>query len=141
MSPALTKEILNMLIISIRTDKPEAELGLYNKETLITSLSWEAHRALAETIHQKILELLKNDQKGWQDLQGIVVFKGPGSFTGLRIGITVANTLAESYKIPIVGTMGENWHKDGLSKLAKGDNDKIVLPEYGADAHITLPKK
>lgn len=130
-----------MLIISIRTDKPKAELGLYDNETLITSLSWEAHRALAETIHQKILELLNNAQKDWQDLQGVIVFKGPGSFTGLRIGITVANTLAESYKIPIVGTMGENWQKDGVSKLIKDNNDKIVLPEYGAEAHITLPKK
>ena len=47
-----------MLILTLRTDKPEAELGLYKNTHCLSYLNWQAHRKLAETIHKKIQELL-----------------------------------------------------------------------------------
>ena len=73
--------------------------------------------------------------------RGIGVMKGPGSFTGLRIGLTVTNTLADSLSAPIVGATGEDWRETALEKLRAGENEKIVMPEYGAVAHITAPRK
>ena len=75
------------------------------------------------------------------NVSSLIVFKGPGSFTGLRIGITVANAIAYAQNIPIVGTTGENWRGDGLKKLSGGKNDKIVMPEYGAEPNITKSRK
>jgi tRNA threonylcarbamoyladenosine biosynthesis protein TsaB len=74
-------------------------------------------------------------------VQGIVAYQGPGSFTGLRIGLTVANALAYSLKVPIVATAGDQWVKLGQSRLTRGESDQLALPEYGAPVHITLPKK
>ncbi len=130
-----------MLILTIRTDRPEAEIGLYDAIDQLASHSWLAHRQLAETIHLKIEDLLKSYAYSWSDLDGLIVFKGPGSFTGLRIGFSTANTLAYSLQIPIVALGGEAWIKHGMQALAKGFNEQIVLPEYGALANITLPKK
>src|SRR5262249_21387113 len=130
-----------MLILTIRTDNPEAEIGLYDGETKLAYEKWQAHRELSITIHKKIDEILTSHNKNLSDLNGIVCFKGPGSFTGLRIGLTVANTLAYALQIPIVGTMGENWQLDGIKMLATGKNEKLVMPEYGADPHITVQKK
>ena len=48
-------------------------------------------------------QLLNKHGKTLQDLTGIEVNTGPGSFTGLRVGVTIANTLAHSLQIPING--------------------------------------
>jgi tRNA threonylcarbamoyladenosine biosynthesis protein TsaB len=130
-----------MLILTVRTYKPEAEVGLFQDNTQLEYEVWSGHKQLAETIHQKIHKLLQAQKKDWHDIDGIVCFKGPGSFTGLRIGLTVANTLAHELSIPIIGATGEDWRSEAVAKLLSGKTETIVLPEYGRDAHITTPRK
>jgi tRNA threonylcarbamoyladenosine biosynthesis protein TsaB len=130
-----------MLILIIRTDKPEAEVGLYNGNQQLAYYKWPAHRKLAETIHISINKLLSAQERGLHDIEGIITFKGPGSFTGLRIGLSVANTLAYTSDISIVSAAGDNWIKLGLARLQGGENDCVALPEYGSPPHITLPRK
>lgn len=130
-----------MLILTIRTDKPEAELGLFDGTTKLAYSAWPAHRQLAETIHTKIKELLESQGRGLEELKGLVVFQGPGSFTGLRIGLSVANALAYGLHVPIAAASGSTWVEKGTGRLARGENDQLALPEYGALPHITLPKK
>lgn len=130
-----------MIILTIRTDKPEAELGLFEGNNKLAYESWEAHRELSNTIHKKIEELLSANGKELSDLGGIVCFQGPGSFTGLRIGITVADAFAYGLNVPIVASMSDDWIDQGIKRLQSGENDRVVLPEYGAPVHITQQKK
>lgn len=130
-----------MILITLRTDKPEAEIGVYNDAARLNYETWQAHRELSTTLHGHLIELLRTQQKTLQDIEGIVCFQGPGSFTGLRIGLTVANTLADSLEIPIVGSMGEDWITAGITRITHGETDKLVIPEYGGDPHITVQKK
>ena len=80
-----------MLTLTIRTDKPESEIGLYDDQDAIAYESWLADRQLAETIHKKIKQILESNQKDLSQIDAIAIYIGPGSFTGLRIGITVGN--------------------------------------------------
>lgn len=130
-----------MLILTIRTDKPESEIGLYDNDKQLAYETWLAHRQLAETLHRKIETMLASQQKSWGDVQGVVCFQGPGSFTGLRIGLTVANALSDSYHFPIVAQQDPQWLEIGIRRLETGETDILALPYYGADAHITPPKK
>ena len=130
-----------MLILTLRTDKPESEIGLFDDTKKMDYKIWTAHRQLAETIHNEIHELLKKHGWDWPDLKGLVVYSGPGSFTGLRIGLTVANTLAESLSLPIIGETGEQWLETGIKRINASENDQLVLPQYGQEVHITAPKK
>lgn len=129
-----------MIILTIRTDKPEAEIGLYDDRTQLAYESWQAHRQLAETIHLQIAKKLQFVGKDWHEIEGIVVFKGPGSFAGLRIGLSVANALAYGLNVPIVGVSGE-WIQSGIKRLLAGQSDKLAVAEYGAPVHVTAPKK
>jgi len=130
-----------MIILTIRTDKPEAEIGLFADGEQQAYEVWHAHRELSVTLHQKIADLLAAQHKQFEDLEGIVGFAGPGSFTGLRIGLTVANALAYGLGVPIVASKGEQWIQDGVARLQKGEADQVALPEYGAPVHITQQKK
>lgn len=130
-----------MTTLTIKTDNPKAELRLYEDSKQIERISWQAHRQLSRTIHKKIDELLRSANKELKDLDAIVCFKGPGSFTGLRIGLSVANALAYSLKIPIVSAKGDNWAKSGINNLLSGKNETVALPEYDQPAITSKPSK
>lgn len=130
------------MILGIRTDKPEAELYLYKDQVLIDSLMWQAHRELSGTLLSKIDKLLSSNAVQKNDLAGIIAYQGPGSFTGLRIGLSVANTLAYSLNIVVVAVSGENWQKKALAELRQQqDYNRPATPLYGSEAHITQPRK
>jgi tRNA threonylcarbamoyladenosine biosynthesis protein TsaB len=128
------------MILGIRTDSGEAQLYLYDTH-LVASDIWVADRELARDILGRISKLLIGSQKELPSLTGIVCYKGPGSFTALRIGLTVANTLAYSLDIPIVATESGNWLELGVNMLNDGVNHKVVLPLYGAEPNISMPRK
>ncbi len=130
-----------MIVLALRTDKPEAELFVYQDQKKIAELKWQAHRELSDTIHLKIKEILNKLSISYTELIGIAIYKGPGSFTGLRIGMSVANALAFAQGIPVVAKGGDNWITDSIKALSAGQNDKIAIPEYGSSAHITKPRK
>ncbi|MEO5627379.1 MAG: tRNA (adenosine(37)-N6)-threonylcarbamoyltransferase complex dimerization subunit type 1 TsaB [Candidatus Saccharimonadales bacterium] len=130
-----------MLVLVIRTDRPTAELGLYQDNQKTAYKTWEAHRALAETLHKEIKALLSSAKLNLDQINGIVAFKGPGSFTGLRIGLSVANALAYGLSIPVVSADGEDWVEKGLERLKSQENEVTAMPEYGAAPHITQQRK
>ena len=102
---------------------------------------WQSDRMLAKGLLGYLDKLLKSRNEKWSDITAIGVFEGPGSFTGLRIGLTVMNTIADAQNIPIVGGRGDDWQQKVLAKLNNGKNEKIVLPFYGSEPHITIPRK
>lgn len=128
------------MILVIRTDKPDAELLLFNENKKIDEHSWLAHRNLADELLPEIQILLKNNSASFDDLKGIIVFTGEGSFTGLRIGTTVANALAYSLSIPIVEASGDDWLNLGLSQVKNTKPGKYVVPKYSSEPNITKPK-
>lgn len=102
---------------------------------------WQADRQLAKGLLGFIVDTLAKHDLAIEDLLGIGVFRGPGSFTGLRIGATVANTIASGAGIPIVGETTDGWQSRVVERLNNGDDEKIVLPLYDRPANITQPRK
>lgn len=125
------------MILTIRTDKPEAELGLYELSgEKLAYESWQAHRELSTTLLRKVTELLEGSGRKLEDVEALVFYEGPGSFTGLRIGASFVNAL----QLPVVNASNDNWITAGLKDIK---NAKIsgARPMYGAEAHTTQQKK
>ncbi len=130
-----------MIILALRTDKPEAELHLYANSQQLAAIKWQAHLQLAETLNSKIEEILNKSSISLDDIEALAIYKGPGSFTGLRIGMSVANALAYAQNVPIVARGSDDWLKQSINAIEAGANDKVATPEYGSAAHITKPRK
>lgn len=128
------------MILLLDTSTPVCKLTLIDADWHYSN-EWQADRTLAKGLLKYLEEQLEKNGKTFTDISGIGVFKGPGSFTGLRIGLTVLNTMADSLGIPIIGGEGETWKDQVIAGLQSGKNDQIVLPEYGGEAHITKPRK
>lgn len=128
------------MILLLDTSTPTCKLTLIDSEWHYND-EWQADRTLAKKLLSYLQEKLRANNKTWTDITGIGVFAGPGSFTGLRIGLTVLNTLADAEQIPIVGSTAADWQGDCLRRLQAGENDQLVMPFYGRDAHITKPRK
>lgn len=101
------------------------------KLTDTSGKSWQYEDNLGREMAEKLLETLKNHLeehgKTFHDLTKITFVSGPGSFTGLRIGSSVVNTLSHELHIPLFDH--------------KGTKHQIILPDYGRPANISKPKK
>lgn len=128
------------MIALVHTATPEYRLTFVDGERR-HEFAWQADRQLARDILRLTETALGEVGKTWHELSGVGVFQGPGSYTGLRIGLTVWNTTADTLAIPIVGATGEGWEMIALGRLRAGENDRLVMPDYGGEAHTTTPRK
>lgn len=87
----------------------------------------ELGRDMAEKLLSFISSKLEENDKTWKDITKITYMSGPGSFTGLRIGAAVVNTLADQLDVPL---------EDHL-----GNSVPLILPNYGGEANISAPRK
>ncbi len=104
------------------TSTPSTILKLDDK-----TYEWDSGRELAEKLLAFIHEKLQENNADWKDISEITFMSGPGSFTGLRIGAAIVNTLASELNIPLYDHHGKKV--------------QIILPDYGRGANITAPKK
>lgn len=124
------------MIILLDTSTATCRLTTVDGESS-NNFEWGAGRTLA----RGLLAFIQEKVGDVKNISGIGIMRGPGSFTGLRIGMAVANTLADGLGVPIVGETGDSWRESALGRLSSGEDDQVILPFYGGDAHITKPKK
>ena len=91
-----------MISLFIDTSTTTAVVALYNNEKPISIIKEENMRDISSHIMPMIDKLFSNNNLRINQVNKIFVVNGPGSFTGLRIGVTIAKTLAWSLKIPVV---------------------------------------
>lgn len=86
--------------LAIHTSSPDLGLALGSSDTMHHDV-WDLGRDLTTYFHETLCEFVS--PYSFQDFAFIAVAKGPGSFTGTRMGMTVARTIAQQMKIPLFG--------------------------------------
>jgi len=90
------------LLLSLETSTQACSVALHNAGVLIASREMETPRSAASHLAIMIQQVLIEAGKKPTDLQGVVVAEGPGSYTGLRIGIATAKGLCYALDIPLI---------------------------------------
>jgi len=90
-----------MYALAIHTASPELGLALSNFEDETRYQTWALGREISTHLHLYLAEFLP--PQTWSDLMFLAVAKGAGSFTGTRLGVVAARTLAQQLKIPLFG--------------------------------------
>ncbi len=83
----------------------------------------------AEKLHVFIEEVMREANLKTQDLEAVAVSKGPGSYTGLRIGVSAAKGLCYALGVPLVSV---STLKSMASQLKGVDEDAIIIPVLDA---------
>ena len=115
-------------ILNIETATKNCSVSLAkNGETILCKEIAEQGYSHAERLHVFIDEILKETGISFQDLKAIAVSKGPGSYTGLRIGVSAAKGLCYALEIPLLSL-------DTLQVLAQkvSIENGLILPMIDA---------
>ena len=108
---------------------------------------WRAKTHQSEELLPAVDKLLKQNKLKTEDLGLIVVNIGPGSFTGIRVGVATANAFGFALNISVVGIKArdidiEKIMQKGFDLYKKGKTKKgiIARPFYDKKPNITTPK-
>ncbi len=91
-----------MLVLGIESSTPVASVALVTDQGIMGEIILNIGLTHSEQLLPLIDDLLKQARIGMEQIEGIAVGGGPGSFTGLRIGMATAKGLAQGRKIPLV---------------------------------------
>ena len=89
--------------LAIDTSTDSCNIGLSQQGEMIAELTWHSGQSHTVELVPNVVSLLNQNKTNPQSLTAVFVAKGPGSFNGLRVGISTAKGLALALNIPLVG--------------------------------------
>ena len=89
--------------LAIDTSSSIASVALSHKGEVLASLTWQTARNHTIELLPNLVCLLQQAKVALGSVGAIIVAKGPGSFNGLRVGISIAKGLASALNIPLLG--------------------------------------
>jgi len=117
--------------LCIETSTTVCSVALFNQANLLSIREINNGYTHAENVHVYIKEVLEEVDVSFEKLAAVCVGKGPGSYTGLRIGVSAAKGIAYAKNIPLIGM-------NSLQNIAAGaintniDNECVFAPMIDA---------
>lgn len=139
-----------MQILAIETTGPMCSVALLREDGRVKEIMGKDRMNHLKSLTPMIASLMKEENITWQDIGRIAVSVGPGSFTGIRIGVSTGRALSQMTGIPLVavetlaafglgeykkilGQREENrTDYKGKPETTMGNNDVVVCPVFDA---------
>ncbi|MDC0073591.1 tRNA (adenosine(37)-N6)-threonylcarbamoyltransferase complex dimerization subunit type 1 TsaB [Alphaproteobacteria bacterium] len=120
-----------MLILAFDTSQSFSSVAILKGETILAESIKYAKKNNSEVILSAILQANKEANVTFKDFDYIAVTVGPGSFTGVRVGIALAKAFKLSLKIPIIGISSLHVLAAGAERRNINNNNILVLNDAG----------
>lgn len=133
--------------LTIDTSTSVLGVGVMTEETVVGQITTNLKRHHSERLLPSIDHLLEETNTRLHDIGGVAVTRGPGSYTGVRIGVTTAKILAWSLNVPLVGVSslaalavnGERF-PGRLIPMWDARRERVYTAEYCFDAQGQLKR-
>jgi tRNA threonylcarbamoyladenosine biosynthesis protein TsaB len=129
------------MLLAIDTSTDASGVALCDQQNVLAEAAWFSGRRHAEQVMPMIDQLLQNVDATSADLRAVAVATGPGSWSGLRVGMSIAKALAVACNLPIIGVPTLDVVAYGLRRM-----NSTVVPlvrlgrdRYGAAVYRTTP--
>ncbi|UCB46713.1 MAG: tRNA (adenosine(37)-N6)-threonylcarbamoyltransferase complex dimerization subunit type 1 TsaB [Spirochaetota bacterium] len=131
------------MILSVETSTKAFSISLFHEQEVANhTIVQEAARS--QHIVQAVEFLLKNLGKPISDINEAYAGIGPGSFTGIRIGLTFINTLSQTQNIPVLGipsldilAFEDNRWYDTVVPFVRSRKNEVYTAFYKAERRVT----
>ncbi|MBN2005443.1 MAG: tRNA (adenosine(37)-N6)-threonylcarbamoyltransferase complex dimerization subunit type 1 TsaB [Anaerolineae bacterium] len=91
------------MLLAIDTATTRASIALHDGQTLRSECTWEAVNRHTTTLAARIAQMLEASDLTCADLTAVAICIGPGSYTGVRIGVALAKGMAVARQLPLIG--------------------------------------
>ena len=129
------------MLLAIDTATQAASLALYASGCVRAEVTWLSTGRHTSELMPRIVWTIEHAGSGISDLTGLVVSIGPGSFTGLRVGLAAAKGLALANDLPIVGVptldviaQAHAAHRSPLVAVLQAGRGKLATMRYARSA-------
>jgi tRNA threonylcarbamoyl adenosine modification protein YeaZ len=122
--------------LAIHTASPDLGLALSNFADEHRTLTLPLGRDLSTHMHVHVMEFIQ--PQTWADLSWLAVAKGPGGFTGTRIGVVMARTLAQQLEIPLFGISSLAAIAWSVRSEAKGKAIAVQMAAQRGEVHAAI---
>lgn len=135
-----------MIFLGIESSGEDAGVALVREDGVIGSLLSQGKRNHSVVLASMVQDLLKEKGLALGDLSGISVDVGPGSFTGIRIGMTLAASLAYGADLPLVGVTslevlahrGKQLHPGLVIPMIHARQDEVYVRVQGKERVVSI---
>ncbi len=94
-----------MKVLGIDTSLPVGSVSLINGNELVASKSWNSPKQHSVSVFKSLQQILGTNKNRFYEIDLAIFTAGPGSFTGIRIGLSIAKAFKASKKIKKIGTV------------------------------------
>lgn len=122
-----------MITLCMDTSHRFLVLALYDEDNLLASIEEEIPKRQSEEIFPKLNEVMAKANKKPMDIDQIVISKGPGSYTGVRIAMSIAKVICALRKIPL-------YTISTLQLYAGNEDCRVVLDARGGRVYTACYK-
>ncbi|HHT67026.1 MAG TPA: tRNA (adenosine(37)-N6)-threonylcarbamoyltransferase complex dimerization subunit type 1 TsaB [Erysipelotrichaceae bacterium] len=102
-----------MIAVLLDSSNINLSVGIAKDNLLLDYISYESWQRQSENMIPELEKILKRNHVSKEDISEVIVAIGPGSYTGVRIAITIAKTMAVALNIKVYGVSSLRVQKDG----------------------------
>jgi tRNA threonylcarbamoyladenosine biosynthesis protein TsaB len=134
-----------MLVLALDTTHQHGSIALAREGRILEVAAIEAADGFGHTIYQEIEALLARHSVRLSDLEGYAAASGPGSFSGIRVGLSVVKSLAEAHQkqvVPVSNLMAMAFAAEGRFRAPVMDarRGQVFAAVYDESLRVMAPE-